>query len=104
MAVTAVAQLGVMISGTIFLLDGPAGPVIERIAQAQIAAITDAELASFSRLPGDGTRAAIEPHGVVVSLAKAVRSFGEHRDGNYAAHSGRGEEHDNITMLAGVAI
>lgn len=75
------------------------GPGVEGIAQPLVAGASHEDDASFPALLGDGSESTESSSGVVVSVAKRLRSLREHRGADEFPHAWNGEEDLRVAML-----
>jgi hypothetical protein len=75
------------------------GPGVQSIAQPLVAGASHDDNASLAALLGDRSEPTESSGGVVVSLAKRLRSLGEHRGADEFPHAWYGEEDLRVAML-----
>ncbi len=102
-AAVAVAELSqglVVVFGSGIALGADAGPVVEGIAQTAVTAVASADGQAFAALTGDWRDTAESSQGVIISLGKKLRSFGEHRGGDDSSDSWQRQDDFDVAMLA----
>ena len=86
-AVPVLSQCLVMVFSLGIALGANPGPVVESVAQTVVTAIASADSQAFAALTGHRCDTAEGTQGVVISLGKKLRSFGEHRGGDDSSDS-----------------
>ena len=76
------AQPGVVLLAPRVVLHASTRPVIERVAEPRIAAISHPHLFGFAALTGYRSNAAMRTDGMVIALPKRARRLGQERSGN----------------------
>src|SRR6266498_2040842 len=99
-AVTDLSQGLVAVFGPGIPLGANASPVVEGIAQALVAAVASADSQAFAALRGHRRDTAEGAQGVVISLGKKLRSFGEHRGGDDSSDPWQRQKDFDVAMLA----
>jgi hypothetical protein len=99
-AVPELSQGLVVVFGPGIALGADAGPVVEGVAQAVVTAVASADGQAFAALTGHWRDTAEGAQGVVISLGKKLRSFGEHRGGDDSSDPWQRQKDFDIAMLA----
>ena len=84
------AHLGVDLFAVRIASHADAGPMVEGVSQALIAAPAHEHNGPFATLPGNGSRTGIAAQGVVISFRDSLRSLAEHRGGDLSSDSRQG--------------
>ena len=99
MAVTALTQCGVAVTAEFVMLNGDAGPVINRAAQPHVTGLAhddDAALTTAPRHRGDTGHGAQR---VIISSAQRLGSFGEQRGEDDPPDIGQGSQDRHVALL-----
>src|SRR5213593_2203247 len=99
-AVTDLSQGLVVVFGPGIALGADPGPVIEGVAEAVVTAVASADGQAFAALTGHRRDTTEGTEGVVISLGKKLRSFGEHRGGDDSSDPWQRQKDDDVAMLA----
>ncbi len=99
-AVTDLSQGLVVVFGPGIALRTDPGPVVEDITQPVVAAMASADGQAFAALTGDWCDTAESSQGVIISLGKKLRSFGEHRGGDDSSDPWQRQDDFDVAMLA----